>query len=295
MSAPRHTLAALSVIVTTGAVAALCAALAAPGSLSVWGLPVPALAAGLCFAVNWIAFVPAAILRSERFYDLTGSLTYLLVAALCASVALGRGEPLRLLLCGAMSVWAVRLGGFLVRRIRRAGKDGRFDEMKGDPPRFLIAWTLQGLWVFLTSLAVVILASARAPLTVGVAAPLGLCVWLAGLLIEGVADAQKARFSEDPAQRGRFIQHGLWAWSRHPNYFGEIVLWFGLFLVGLQSYQGGQWVAAVSPLFVTLLLTRVSGVPLLERRADQRWGDDAGYQAYKRRTPVLIPRPPRER
>ena len=120
-----------------------------------------------------------------------------------------------------------------------------------------------------------------------------MCIWLGGFLLEVTADAQKARFAQDPAQRGRFIQSGLWAWSRHPNYFGEIVLWTGLFVAGLHSYQGGQWVAVLSPLFVTLLLTRVSGIPLLERRADKRWGSDPSYQAYKSRTPVLIPRPPR--
>jgi steroid 5-alpha reductase family enzyme len=293
VSASRQYFTTLLVIGATVAIAALCAQLAAPGSLLCFGLPVPAVVAVLCFAVNWLAFLPAMLLRSERFYDLVGSLTYLLVAALCTFVAIERGEPLRLLLCGVVVIWAVRLGSFLVRRIKRTGRDGRFDQIKHNPPRFFVAWTLQGLWVFLTSLAVVILSSSRTPLVMGFAVPLGLGSWLAGFWLQTVADAQKARFAKDPAERGRFIQSGLWAWSRHPNYFGEITLWSGLFLVGLHSYRGGQWVAVVSPLFVTLLLTRVSGIPLLERRADRRWGGDASYEEYKRRTPLLIPRPPR--
>lgn len=293
MSVLRRYLIALLVIAATGAIAALCAHLVAPSSLLFLGFPVPAVAAVLCFTVNWLAFVPAALLRSERFYDLVGSFTYLLLAAVCTFVALERGEPLRLLLCGAVVLWAVRLGSFLVRRIRHAGRDGRFDKIKNNPPRFLIAWTLQGLWAFLTSLAVVVLTSSRTPLSVGFAALLGLGIWLGGFWLETAADAQKARFAQDPAQKGRFIHSGLWAWSRHPNYFGEIMLWSGLFIAGLPSYHGGQWVAVLSPLFVTLLLTRVSGIPLLERRADERWGDEASYKEYKRRTPVLIPRPPR--
>jgi len=105
-----------------------------------------------------------------------------------------------------------------------------------------------------------------------------------------MADAQKSRFKADPGNRGKFIQSGLWSRSRHPNYFGEIVLWTGVMIIALPVLQGWQWVALVSPLFVILLLTRVSGVPLLEKKADQAWGGQPEYEAYKKQTPVLIPR-----
>jgi steroid 5-alpha reductase family enzyme len=103
------------------------------------------------------------------------------------------------------------------------------------------------------------------------------------------ADAQKSRFSANPANKGRFIDTGLWRRSRHPNYFGEIVLWIGIAIAALPVLRGWQWVTIISPAFVTLLLTRVSGIPLLERRADEKWGGQADYEAYKKKTPVPFP------
>jgi steroid 5-alpha reductase family enzyme len=119
---------------------------------------------------------------------------------------------------------------------------------------------------------------------------IGLLVWIFGFTMEVVADYQKSRFNADPNNKGKFIRSGLWSRSRHPNYFGEIVLWIGVMLIALPVLQGWQWVALISPVFVTLLLTRVSGIPLLEKKADQKWGGQADYEAYKKRTPVLIPR-----
>jgi len=105
-----------------------------------------------------------------------------------------------------------------------------------------------------------------------------------------VADRQKGQFSADPANKGRFISTGLWAKSRHPNYFGEILLWIGVAIIALPVLQGWQWVALISPVFVALLITRVSGVPHLEKKADTKWGGQADYEAYKKNTPVLIPK-----
>ena len=115
-------------------------------------------------------------------------------------------------------------------------------------------------------------------------------MWVLGMVVEITADAQKTAFKADPANEGRFIRSGLWARSRHPNYFGEIVIWLGVFLVAAPVLTGWQWVALISPLFVILLLTRVSGIPLLEQKADRTWGGQDDYEAYKKRTPSLIPR-----
>lgn len=256
------------------------------------GLSVFALCVGLAVAAQWVAFVPSYLGRTERFFDLTGSLTY--VAVTVIAVVLGRGPDARaLLLLALVVVWAARLGWFLVSRIRAAGHDDRFDALKTSPFRFLAAWTLQGLWVALT------LGAALAAITTTVRAPLGpievvgAVVWLTGLAVEAVADAQKRRFRADPANGGRFIRSGLWAWSRHPNYFGEIVLWAGIALIALPVLGGWQLVTLVSPVFVTLLLTRVSGIPVLERKADATWGGQPDYEAYMASTPVLVPRPPR--
>ncbi|MBE0636838.1 DUF1295 domain-containing protein, partial [Candidatus Bipolaricaulota bacterium] len=118
-------------------------------------------------------------------------------------------------------------------------------------------------------------------------------IWMCGFSIEVLADAQKARFRSNPANKGHFIQSGLWAWSRHPNYFGEIVLWFGVAIIALPVLRGWQWLSLISPLFVTLLITRISGIPLLEKRADEKWAGQDTYEGYKAGTSVLIPWPPR--
>ena len=177
-------------------------------------------------------------------------------------------------------------------RISKSGKDSRFDEIKTQPGRFLVAWTLQGLWVLLTAAAAlaVVTGGVREPL--GAVGIVGIAVWVLGMSIEVLSDRQKSAFKADPANAGRFIDTGLWAWSRHPNYFGEIVLWLGIAIVALEVLQGWQWVTLISPVFVTLLLTRVSGVPMLEDKADERWGGQPDYEAYKARTPVLILKPP---
>jgi steroid 5-alpha reductase family enzyme len=127
----------------------------------------------------------------------------------------------------------------------------------------------------------------------GLVALIGFLIWGFGFAIEAVSDAQKSRFRDDPENKGKFIHTGLWAWSRHPNYFGEIVLWIGVAIISLPVLRGWQWVTLISPVFVALLLTRISGVPMLEKRADEKWGGQEDYEAYKERTPVLIPRPPR--
>ena len=176
-------------------------------------------------------------------------------------------------------------------RIRAAGSDTRFDQIKPSASRFFVAWTLQGLWVFLTLCAGLAAITALSAPALGIRDAFGLTVWVFGFAIEVTADRQKTVFRRK--HPGRFIGTGLWRWSRHPNYFGEIVLWMGIAIVASSALRGWQWVTMISPLFVAFLLTRVSGIPILEKRADERWGDDPAYRRYKSRTPVLLPRPPR--
>jgi steroid 5-alpha reductase family enzyme len=257
--------------------------------LRVGAVPVFALAIGLAFAIQWVAFLPAYVLKTERFYDLTGSLTYISVVTL-AVVSTGRNDVRGLLLLGMVCLWATRLGSFLFRRVLRAGRDDRFADVKGSFVRFLAAWTLQGLWISFTLAAALAAMTAQQPRSVGPVAWIGLGVWLAGLAIEAIADDQKRRFRADPAHHGDFIRTGLWSRSRHPNYFGEIVLWAGVAIVAAPALSGWQWATLISPVFVTLLLTRISGIPILERRADARWAGLPEYETYRRETPVLLPR-----
>jgi steroid 5-alpha reductase family enzyme len=258
---------------------------------SVVGIPIFALAVGVVFVIQWLGFIAAYLLQTEMFYDLTGSITYIsvtIMAVLLSPVVDGRS----ILLLVLVIVWAGRLGTFLFRRILKAGKDARFDEIKVSFVRFLNTWTLQGLWVTFTLAAALAAITTTTRRELGLFALIGFLVWVFGFAIEATADAQKSRFRADPENKGKFINTGLWAWSRHPNYFGEIVIWIGVAIIAVPVLRGWQWVTLISPVFVTLLLTRISGVPILERRADEKWGGQEDYEAYKEHTPVLIPRPP---
>ena len=260
------------------------------GGTSAFGIPLFAFSVGLAFLIQWLAFIPAYLMQSERFFDLTGSITYISVTII--AVLAGPLVDVRsILLLTLVVIWAARLGIFLFSRIHKAGKDARFDEIKPSFARFLLTWTLQGLWVTLTLSAALAAITATTRKELGPFALVGFLVWGFGFAIEVAADIQKSRFRAQPENKGKFIHTGLWAWSRHPNYFGEIVLWIGVAIIALPILRGWQWVTLISPVFVTVLLTRISGVPLLEKRADEKWGGQEDYEAYKERTPVLIPRP----
>jgi len=284
--ADRNALIAFPVLVLIGFLVALAGS---QGGASVFGIPLFGLLVGLAFLIQWLAFIPAYLLQTEKFFDLTGSITYIsviLIAAFFSSGVDGRS----ILLSTLVVIWAARLGTFLFSRVRKAGKDDRFDELKPSFIRFLNVWTIQGLWVTFTVAAALVAITATNRKEMDLFAVIGLLVWVFGFSIEVVADTQKRRFSANLENKGRFIQTGLWSRSRHPNYFGEIMLWIGVAIIALPVLRGWQWVGLISPVFVTLLLTGVSGVPMLEKKADQKWGGQEDYEAYKARTPVLIPR-----
>ena len=284
--AERTALIALPIVILLGAGVAWAGS---QGSATVGSVPLFALCVAVAFLVQWLVFIPAYLRKTEKFFDITGSLTYISVTSLAVALSPVRDGRSYLLLA-LVIIWAGRLGLFLYRRVHKEGGDGRFDEIKPSFLRFLNVWTIQGLWVTFTAAAalVAITSSQRQPL--GWVAGLGALVWLIGFAIELIADNQKSQFRANPSNKGKFINSGLWAKSRHPNYFGEIVLWLGVAIIAVPVLQGWQWVALISPLFVTLLLTRVSGIPLLEKRADEKWGGQPEYEKYKKETPVLIPK-----
>ena len=252
------------------------------------GIPVFALCGLSAFLIQWLAFIPAFKFQTEMFYDLTGSITYLLVITMALALAPDiQARPLVIALL--IGVWAVRLGSFLFNRITQDGSDSRFDDIKPNFGRFLVTWSLQGLWVFVTSAAALAAMTSGNQTPIGIIGLIGIGLWVAGFIIEVLADSQKRAFRSNPRNKDTFIQSGLWAYSRHPNYFGEILLWIGIAILAFPALQGWQWATLISPLFVFLLLTKVSGVPLLEAKADKRWGDNPDYQDYKANTPVLFP------
>ncbi len=265
------------------------ATLANPSESSVGGWPAMTVLALGCFAIQWLAFVPARLLETERFYDLTGSLTYIAVTLAAVSIATALSSA-QWLIAIMVLLWAGRLGSFLFRRIHAAGGDQRFDHIKISSSRFFVAWTLQGAWVVMTSCAALTAILSAEQRTVGAVYVIGAVMWVAGFAIEVMADRQKSRFRADPANTGQFINVGLWARSRHPNYFGEILLWTGIAVMAIPYLSGTQWVVMLSPLFVYFLLTRMSGIPTLARRGQQLWGDDPAYQTYLESTPRLLPR-----
>ena len=256
------------------------------------GIPVFVWCGIFAYAVQWVVFVHAWVKHTELFYDLTGSITYI-VMVISGAVLAGVTDTRSLVLVALIVIWALRLGPFLFRRIKSAGEDRRFRSIKHSFPMFLMTWTLQGTWVFITASCALAAITTQNKVGIGLTFWLGLAVWVFGFAIEVIADQQKSAFRADPENRYSFISSGLWAWSRHPNYFGEIVLWLGIAIMAFPALAGWQLATLISPIFVVILLTFISGVRMLENRANKTWGDDPEYQAYKRNTPVLMLWPPK--
>ena len=245
----------------------------------------------LAFAIQWIAFIPAYIFQTEKFYDLTGSLTYLLVIWYSLTLSSDQFTNLNganIVIVLLISLWAIRLGSFLFMRIHHDGEDKRFRSIKPSASQFFMTWTLQGLWVSLCSMCALTAISTNTGIVTNAFFYIGLALFIFGFAIEVMADMEKSAFKANQENKDKFITTGLWARSRHPNYFGEIVLWTGIAVMSFSSLEGLQYLTLISPIFTYLLLVYVSGVRMLEARGDLKWGDDLEYQEYKKRTPVLF-------
>ena len=238
--------------------------------------------------IQFLIFVPSFFFQTEKFYDLTGSLTYISVTSI-AYFSLDNPTTIDTILYLYVIVWAGRLGIFLFRRINKDGKDERFDKAKKKFFWFLQYWMGQAAWVVFTAGASILAILSPVETELGVLAFIGIFLWWSGFLIEVIADYQKRKFRETSDPKTEFISSGLWARSRHPNYFGEITLWIGMAVLSLSSLSGIEYVTAiVSPVFVYLLLIKAEGVPMLERIAEERYGDLPEYQQYKENTPVFM-------
>lgn len=280
---------ALVILLAIGFGAGIAIAASQNGTMVFDGFPLFAFCVIMAFAINWIAFIPAYILQTEKFFDLTGSMTYITITVVAALLSPVRDARTFIALV-LVFIWASRLGIFLFKRILKQGKDERFDQLKPNFLRYLFVWTLQGLWVSLTLAPALVIITSLAKKPIGTFAIVGITIWLIGFVIEAVADAQKSKWRADPENKGKFINEGLWSKSRHPNYFGEIMLWVGVAIIALPVLQTWQFFSLISPVFVTILLTRISGLPIMEKRADDKWGGMDDYEEYKKNTPVLIPK-----
>ena len=257
------------------------------------GIPLLLLCMGISFLIQWLVFIPSYLSKTEKYFDLTGGLTFLSLTVLILILT----EALTIisfLLAALVAICAIRLSSFLFLRIREDGHDKRFAEVIPHKTKFLFYWTFQGFWAFVTPVvAFTALTSQNISDKIEITTVIGLIIWLAGFLIEVVADRQKRAFRKFSANKNKFIDSGLWAWSRHPNYFGEIILWIGISLIALPTLMDWQYITLLSIPYVIVMLVKVSGVAKLEEASDQKWGADEAYQKYKTHTPVIIPRRPR--
>ena len=269
----------------------LGSSLAAAGSLgsaTYYGYPLFVICVLVGFLLHWFVFIPSFFYQTEHYFDLTGSISYITIVIFTFFAVSNLGS--RSLLIGVLIIiWAVRLGFFLFRRVRKEGRDNRFTVMKTKFWWFLFTWTVGGLWVFITMAAGLAALTSAKVVPLGWFALVGVSLWLEGFIIEVVADYQKSKFKSKKENQYKFINQGLWSLSRHPNYFGEITLWLGIAIIAFPVLEGWQLVTLISPVFVYILLTKISGIAMLEPRADKKWSEDPEYRLYKETTPALIP------
>ncbi len=243
----------------------------------------------LAFLIHWLFFIPAYLLKTEKFFDLTGSLTYISIMVYVVYTKNNLQEQLgSIILASLVILWAVRLGSFLFLRIKKAGEDKRFREIKTSFARFFLLWTISGMWVSFCSMCALTAIASNDGVIVNNIFYIGLVTFLVGLSIEIIADSQKTKFRKDPKNKDKFINEGLWAKSRHPNYVGEITLWAGVAIMSFSSLEGWQYISLISPIFTYLLLVYVSGVPQLTASGQKKWGHLESYQEYIKHTPTLI-------
>ena len=245
------------------------------------------------FLIHWLIFIPSFLFKTEKYYDITGTIAYIsiiLVALYFIIIVNGESLSIRSAVSTFLVlIWALRLGIFLLLRVAKAGEDKRFKNVKSSFSKFLMYFTISSLWVFLTTINFLTMLLHNSILINDAFFFFGLLVWIIGFIIEVIADEQKRRFKLNPNNKGAFISSGLWSYSRHPNYFGEILLWIGMAIISLSSLEGLQYITLISPLFVYILLTKMSGIPILENQSNERWGNQSDYQNYKKITPILFP------
>lgn len=242
----------------------------------------------ICFGIQAVFFAFAASLKTDKVTDLSYGLTFVIVAiALLATSGAWSNVP-ALVLTAMVVAWGVRLAGYLLYRILHIKRDARFDGVREHFWPFFKFWFFQGLAVWLIMLPVTLWFRAPGAWTPSMTA--GLVIWAPGLVIEAIADQQK--FAHKRTVGAKWTDVGIWKFSRHPNYFGELLCWWGVFLFVASDLPGAEfYLGLLGPLAISGVLIFLTGIPPLEESADRKWGNDPAYQEYKRRTNVLVPGP----
>ena len=283
----------LSITAFTFLVCWLLAVTVSENTLAINGTSLIIKAMCISFVIHGVLFIPSYVFQTEKFYDLTGSVTYITIISYVIYEIYQVSEsldPRILVIAACIMVWTIRLGGFLFWRVLKDGEDKRFRSILPSFTQLLMTWALSAAWVFIQSLSALVAITAVTQVEFGILGYVGLSLWLFGFIFEVIADHQKTKFKANPDNEGRFINEGLWKKSRHPNYFGEIVLWVGVSIMSVASMKGLQYVSLISPLFSFLLIYYVSGVRMLEARSDKKWGSSKDYQEYKNNVPVFVPK-----
>jgi steroid 5-alpha reductase family enzyme len=246
----------------------------------------------LIFAIQVAFFAAAYVLKTDKFTDFAYGTTFIAVAlyVLLKTHPVAEIPPTKIILLIITTLWGLRLAIYLFIRIIKTKKDGRFDQIRNSFLKFGGFWLLQAVTIWVISLPTIVLMSTHnttTDLTAGALA--GLIVWATGFTIEAISDHQKFSFLNKPENKGKFLKHGLWTYSRHPNYFGEILCWTGVFIYATSLLGPGYLYIIASPVYIAILLIFVSGIPPAEQRMDQKFGDDPDYQSYKHNTNILVP------
>ena len=247
----------------------------------------------ISFGIHWVLFIPSYVFQTEKFYDLTGSLTYITVTIYVLYQLVQLNSPIDFrsaIIAACILIWTIRLGSFLFWRVLKDGEDKRFRSILPSFTQLFMTWSLSAAWVFIQLLSALVAITAISKVPFGILGSVGLAVWIFGFIFEVVADQQKTKFKSDANNEGKFITEGLWSKSRHPNYFGEVVLWVGVSLMALPVMSGMHYFSLISPIFTFLLIYYVSGVRMLEARSNKKWGKDPKYQEYLRKTPIFLPK-----
>jgi len=241
------------------------------------------------FGIQMALAIPAMIFKTEKFFDLSGATTTVLLTWATLYNSGVKPSQRQIINSLMISTWGIRLSTFLFFRILKDGKDRRFNKARSNPATMMLFWSVQAIWILMDGLPGFILNSREDDTPTTSIDWVGRFMFLFGFAIQAIADHQKTAFRADPSNRSKFITSGLWKLSQHPNYFGEMLIWTGIWLSSVSALKGAEHIAALTPIFTIYLLCKVSGIPLLQKHAKKKWGHLKEFKQYQETTPLLVP------
>jgi steroid 5-alpha reductase family enzyme len=242
----------------------------------------------IIFGIQVLFFIFASAFKTDKVTDLAYGLTFVILSWIL--LVYNKTFTLTNVIIAIMvTAWGVRLAGYLFYRILKTKKDERFNGIRENFWKFAMFWTFQTLLIFIIMLPIIFLMSQDYLNALSIIGIIGFFVWALGFAMESIADAQKFAFRNNPKNKNKWIENGLWYYSRHPNYFGEILCWIGIFVYIVPILSGISWIAILSPISIIVSLLFFSGIPLLEKKSDEVYGKNKDYKKYKKTTSVLIP------